>query len=90
MAPGSFVRGDSNMDKVIDVGDPITLLEHLFLLGDLDCQDAADANDDGNLDIADAVSVLNYLFADGLAPAFPFPVGGVDLQQDTLDCLQGA
>ena len=86
MAPGSFIRGDSNMDHLVDLGDPIELLEHLFVGGDLSCQDAADVNDDGLLNIADAVNVLEYLFSAGAPPEFPFPVGGSDLQPDTLDC----
>ena len=88
-APGSFVRGDSNMDKIVDVSDPITLLGYLFVGADLTCEDAGDANDDGSLDIADAVNVLEFLFASGPVPVFPFPVGGADLLKDDLDCLPG-
>ncbi|MFL2857412.1 MAG: hypothetical protein ACJ0DK_03235 [Planctomycetota bacterium] len=88
--PGSFIRGDSNMDRTIDVSDPVTLLEYLFVGGDLSCQDAGDVNDDGLLDIADAVNVLEYLFSDGVAPGFPFPVGGADLEPDSLDCAHSS
>lgn len=88
-APGSFVRGDANMDQTVDVSDPIKLLNYLFLGGDLTCEDAGDANDDGVLDLADAVNVLEFLFAAGSVPTFPFPVGGSDLLEDDLDCLPG-
>ena len=90
LAPGSFLRGDSNLDLMLDVGDPITLLGYLFLGGDLECLDAGDFNDDGTLDISDAIGVLEFLFSEGEAPVFPYPIGGSDLQSDDLDCAQGA
>ena len=90
LAPGSFIRGDSNGDRIIDVGDPIALLGYLFLSGSLDCLDSGDFNDDGLLDLSDAVGVLGFLFSGGADPSYPYPVGGADLQEDSLDCENGA
>jgi hypothetical protein len=58
-----FLRGDADGDGLVNIGDPIRILGHLFLGGEaLGCQDAADANDDGRLDIADPVRILGFLF----------------------------
>ncbi|MGA1533212.1 MAG: hypothetical protein ACO4B4_01790 [Planctomycetota bacterium] len=82
-----FRRGDANQDGVLDLGDPITILETLFSGGDpLPCPDAADANDDGAVDIADPISLLEYLFGGGPPPPAPFPGQGADPSPDLLDC----
>ncbi|OUU26152.1 MAG: hypothetical protein CBC13_00795 [Planctomycetia bacterium TMED53] len=81
-----FIRGDTNADGTIDIGDPITLLGVLFG-GEtaIDCDDALDANDDGLVDIADGIRILSYLFgADGPLP--PPNQCGSDPTDDTLDC----
>lgn len=72
---------------MLDLGDPITILETLFSGGDpLPCPDAADANDDGAVDIADPISLLEYLFGGGPPPPAPFPGQGADPSPDLLDC----
>lgn len=77
-ATSAFIRGDSNADGIFDISDAITILDHLFAVGDLiDCLDAGDANADGELGISDASFLLNYLFLGRTAPAAPFPVCGV-------------
>lgn len=81
-----FVRGDSNLDGQIDIGDPILVLGQLFGVGTILCDDAADANDDGVVDIADGVSQLDYLFASGPPPSAPFPACGEDPTPDALSC----
>jgi hypothetical protein len=82
-----FVRGDANLDGVMDVSDPVTVLGFLFL-GDLamPCPDAADTNDDGKLDVTDPVASLASLFLCGHGMHPPFPAPGTDPTPDDLDC----
>jgi hypothetical protein len=61
--PGTFLRGDSNRDRRIDIADPINTLRFLFLgSGTVPCGDAADADDDGRIGLADAMVTIRYLF----------------------------
>lgn len=83
---GGFLRGDSNRDGAIDVGDPVYTLGYLFSSGPGVCQDAMDGNDDGSVDIGDAVFVLGYLFSSGPNPPAPWPNEGPDPTADTLGC----
>lgn len=85
-----FARGDANQDGNIDIGDPITILAHLFGPPgpDLDCDDAGDAQNDGNVDIGDAIYMLDYSISmTGPPPPYPFPECGYDLDLDGLNCL---
>jgi len=82
-----FIRGDVNVDSVLNVTDPIALLQRLFLgVSLLICEDAADADDDGQLTLTDAVYVLNHLFQSGPGPQAPYPAPGVDPSDDALGC----
>ena len=89
-----FMRGDSNGDGQVDIGDAICLLSYLFgSAGDeckekvSRCEDAGDANDDGVLDIADAISILSHLFAGAGDLPPPFGACGVDpTVRDALTC----
>lgn len=83
---GSFLRGDVHFDQIIDLADPIALLSYLFFGLEISCLDAGDISDDGVLDIGDPVQLLTYLFSGGPAPAYPFPVVGIDMTDDALDC----
>jgi hypothetical protein len=84
----TFLRGDVNATKVVDIADPIALLEHLFAGGPpLRCLDAADANDDGAVDISDAIFTLAYLFGMGRDVPAPYPACGLDPPGDALSCL---
>lgn len=68
-----FIRGDSNQDGKVNIADTVTILEHLFVGGEVPAVlDAADVNDDGSVNIADAVHLNNYLFSGGPAPSAPF------------------
>jgi hypothetical protein len=59
----AFVGGDANCDSLINVSDPVTLMNSLFLgAGALCCEAAADVTFEGAVDISDAVYLLNYLF----------------------------
>ncbi len=83
----SFIRGDSNLDRVVDISDPVNVLIFLFLSSDsLPCDDSADANDDAVVDITDPIYTLQHLFSGGPAPAAPYPIPGSDPTPDNLDC----
>ncbi len=83
-----FIRGDYNGDGLVNIADPIALLDFLFALGTIiDCNDALDGNDDGGVDIGDAVTMLSYLFDEGPEPPTPFVACGTDPTGDTLDCV---
>ena len=62
-----FIRGDVNRDQTVDIGDPVTLLNFLFINGEElhDCRNAIDANNDSAVDVSDAMAVLNRLFQGG-------------------------
>jgi len=83
-----FLRGDVNMDGVINMADANYLLAALFVAGSPQppSQDAADANDSGSVEIADAMYILNYLFSNGPQPPAPFPAPGQDPTPDGLGC----
>ena len=90
-----FVRGDANIDDLINIGDAIYLLGNLFPPSGnppnvLFCLDAADVNGDGLINIGDAIFLLGNLFPPGggmpnVIPA-PNPNCGVDPTPDALDC----
>jgi hypothetical protein len=88
--PPSFIRGDGNMDGIVDLSDALKVLLHLFSGVSVSCQDALDADDSGLLNLTDSVLVLDYVFQDGPAPTQPFPEGGPDATaDDELGCEQG-
>jgi len=77
---GGQKPGDENQDGKLDLSDPVSILNHLFLgtnpslpCGDGTTADPAnvallDANGDRKIDLSDAVSVLSFLFLGGAAP----------------------
>ena len=83
---GGFIRGDTDADGILQIGDGIALLGHLFQ-GEPEpsCLDAADSNDDGRLDVADAVYHFFFLFG-AAPPPPPWPNCGTDPTSDSLDC----
>ena len=82
----AFQRGDVDADSSVNLADPLSLLNHLFLrASEPPCQKAADANDDGRLNLADAIGILLHLFQDG--GPLPEPTGcGLDPTDDKLTC----
>ena len=92
VAPVAFRRGDVNEDGVLQIADPVSLLNFLFSSGvTIDCPDAADADDSGNLDITDAVYSLSYQFLGGPEPKPPFPGCGPEgPEPDGLACAEFA
>jgi hypothetical protein len=82
-----FNRGNANGDGVLDLADPISLLEHLFCGGPAPgCEDAADADDDGVLGMTDAIRILEHLFLAGEPPEKPFGACGTDPTADAIAC----
>lgn len=84
-----FIRGDVDSDGELNLVDPVTLLQYLFVFGDMPCASAADFNDDASLDLSDAVNLLAFLFTGGAEPAAPFPLAGLDPTPDSLGCESG-
>jgi hypothetical protein len=71
-----FHRGDLDADGRLNVTDPISLLDYLFLGRPVTtCLETADANNDAALDLTDAIHLLRYLFLGGPTPASPGPPG---------------
>ena len=70
-----FQRGDCNSDGLLNVSDPIFILNYLFVTDSTTplCFDGCDANDNGTVNIADVVYVLQFSFALGPPPPPPFP-----------------
>ncbi len=81
-----FTRGDSNLDDMVNLGDVIGTLGHLFEGNPTNCQDALDANDDGGVNLGDAIYTLSFLFSAGAPPPPPFAQCGVDPTADALGC----
>ncbi len=87
-----FMRGDCNVNKRLEIADPIGLLFHLFHNdpATLPCDDACDGNDDGKLNLADAIRMLETLFTTrgGPLPA-PYEECGPDkTTEDPLGCRE--
>ncbi|MEC7775927.1 MAG: hypothetical protein VYC32_07505 [Planctomycetota bacterium] len=86
---GSFTRGDLVEDGPkggeVDLKDAMILLRvHREGIA-LPCPDAADFNDNGLLDREDFDAFVQAL-ADGIAPAPPYSIPGIDPTPDELDC----
>jgi len=91
LAPGRsrFIRGNSNRDENVDIGDAVFSLGYLFTEEETpSCLESLDVNDDGKIDIADPISLLAYLFGGAPEPASPFPECGRDPTADDLGCLE--
>ncbi len=66
-----YRTGDPSEDGLIDIGDPVFILNAVFGAPP-PCLTAADVNSDLEVDISDAVYLLAYLFEFGPEPACPF------------------
>ena len=81
-----FRRGDVNNDGLLDLADPIQLLDILFGVSNAFlCENAADANDDELVDLADATRLLSWLFTFAVPPP-PAPICGEDPTLGPLGC----
>ena len=59
--------GDANLDGIIDIGDLVHVINHVFYAGPLPLCDT-DVNHDGVVDIGDIVFLTNYVFYNGPEP----------------------
>jgi PKD repeat protein len=83
--PRFFVRGDTDLNGVVELTDAVAILGYLFTgAGAPRCLDAADATDDGALNLTDAIFTLNFLFKSERYPAPPYPEPGMDPTGDAL------
>lgn len=89
LGPAVFQRGDASPNGMIDISDPMNILNFLFArqaATEISCLDAADVNDSGQVDLSDSVYMFNFLFGSGPAPASPHEECGPDTTPDKLDC----
>jgi len=85
-----FVRGDSNADGRLDIGDAIFLLSYLFRGGPPPvCPDAADADDSGTLGPADPIVIVKTILLGENTVLPPYPICRLDLTEDELICTEG-
>jgi len=88
---GDFLRGDGNMDGVIDISDAADFPAlHWLLQGgpQPSCFEASDSNNDDFLSPSDGAFLFVYLFTGTQPPCLPFPTPGPDPDtNDTLDCV---
>jgi len=69
---GSTVCGDANGDDVVNIGDPVFIINYVFKFGPTpDPLCSADANGDAAVNIGDPVYLINYIFKFGPAPIEP-------------------
>jgi heme exporter protein D len=65
-----YIRGDANVDGVINIADVVYLINYLFANGTApDPLWVGDANCDDLVNIADVVYLINYLFTGGSPPS---------------------
>jgi hypothetical protein len=61
--------GDANSDGIVDVGDPLFIIDYIFREGPApDPMIIGDVNCDGRVNIGDSKFLLNYVFLDGPKP----------------------
>ena len=85
-----FVRGDTNLDRQLGLGDAVGTLRYLFTGEDkLTCRAAADVNTDGAIGMDDGLHTLRHLFLGGAEPHAPFPDCGEDESVSPLGCEIG-
>jgi hypothetical protein len=66
------LRGDTNGEGNIDVGDVVYLVNYLYKGGPAPpVIQSGDVNCDDSIDVGDVVSLVNYLYRDGPSPCSP-------------------
>ena len=82
-----FIRGDSDTNGQLELNDPITTLEYLFLGKALPtCLDACDTNDSGDVDSLDCINSLQALFLGTFRVPVPIEFCGPDPTLDDTRC----
>jgi hypothetical protein len=86
-----FLRGDSDLNGVVELTDGVVILNHLFQgIPAPGCDDRLDVDDSGVLDLTDAVYLLRYLFQGGDVIPAPYPEPGTDPTPDALPACTGS
>ena len=80
------MRGDVEESGLIDLADPISILQRLFLGGASICSFAADVDGSRLVDLSDAIYLLNYQFQGGSPPVLPFPECAPVPREEPDDC----
>jgi len=66
----SFICGDANADKAVNVSDAVYIINYIFTSGPPPKPlAAADVNGSGSVNVSDAVYLINYIFTSGPPPA---------------------
>ncbi|MCI0636364.1 MAG: IPT/TIG domain-containing protein, partial [Actinobacteria bacterium] len=75
-----FIRGDTDRDGRLLIGDGIEILNYLFVEGHetQPCLDALDVDDDNRVLLNDGILLLEFQFLGGRPPESPFPDAGFD------------
>jgi len=81
-----FIRGDVDGNGIIDINDPVAILNFMFQSGKMSCLSSADTDDSGTIDINDVTYLLNWMFLSGSAIPQPGTLGN-DLTPDKLNCV---
>ena len=65
----AFVCGDANGDKLINIGDAVSIISYVFRDGSApEPEMAGNANCDGSCNVGDAVYLISYIFRGGPPP----------------------
>ena len=84
---GPFIRGDSQGDYHVQIGDSVLILNWLFQgTPEPTCVAAADASADGRVDISDPIWILVWLFMGGAPPPEP---GECEISENPGDITLG-
>ncbi len=71
-ARSTYICGDANGDKAVNVGDAVYVINYVFKGGAAPTPAAAgDGNCDGATNVGDAVYVINFIFRGGSPPCCP-------------------
>lgn len=86
--PMVFVRGDGNLDEVIDISDALVIIDYLFAGSIVPCPNALDADDNEVVSLGDALQVLCVVFscAGSVPIPPPHPDCGEDPSAGSLTC----
>jgi len=90
----AFLRGDANLDGVVDISDAIAIIEILYSRAPPSpCPLGLDVDGNNRADLVDPVWLILYLFDGGYTPSPPFPdcgryggLGNVQLDCDGSTC----
>ncbi|MBI4604565.1 MAG: hypothetical protein HY721_21595 [Planctomycetes bacterium] len=86
-----FVRGDTNVDRKVNIADAVWIVNELLRRGPRSvCPRAGDANADGLYDLSDAMFLVQWMFLSGRIIPRPYPTCGTAPGPKELDCPENA